>query len=1049
MQSPVRSYLSFCLTVAIVLAYCAQMNGAALAEGLESQAKPANPVIDPAYTAKIKEFTTAPHFLTELVDHLPASATVPSPEKILGYAIGDPNHLTYSKDLHRYYRALAAASTRVKVFVAPEKSEEGKEQLLVLVSDEANLANLDRYKEITRKLADPRKITDEEAAQLVSQGKPFYWASGSIHSVETGSPEMLMEMAYRIAVEESPFIEAIRKNVIVMITPTLEVDGRDRMVDTYNYHKANPGKPMIPLLYWGHYVAHDNNRDSMAMALALSRNQMKTFLDFHPQVLHDLHESIPFLYISTGTGPYNAWVDPILINEWHLLAYNEVEAMTSRGVPGVWTHGFYDGWAPNYMFYVANGHNSIGRFYETFGNMVAETMDRNVGASATRNWFRPSPPLARVKWSLRNNINLQQSGLLFGLNFVAQNRERFLNNFYLKSKRSIAKAMTEGPAAWAILPGDRPTEAADLANLLRAQGVEIHVATSEIKIKPEEEPKKEGETTRQGEGERGRGGDKSANSENKSSGTEQNAAATKNVSLSPPLLLSPSVIPAGAYIVRMDQPYSRMADMLLDRQFYSPGDPQPYDDTGWTLGALRNLKTLRITDKDVLGAQMKPIFEDVRVAGGISGSANPAAFLINHTTENGIATLRFRLKDVKMEAAEEPFKESDASFNAGTVIIKSEEVNQRQKLVDSLKELGLKATGADKIPAVKMHPLSAPRIALVHTWTDTQDEGWFRIELDKLNIPYSYISVHTIRDTAYLRHKYDVLLFPPGSDSSQEALNGIPMRGEPLPWKGSAVTPNIGLSPDQTADMRGGLGLTGVANLRKFVEEGGLMIAVQGFTRTPIDFGLSTDVSVEEGKSLRTGGSIFNAAFSDRKSPIAYGYGETLPIYFRQGPLFRLAKLPGPDDDEIPGGGAGKPSGRGAAGDPDIIQGRTPLPALPKKQPGVEEEPTEEQRLFLGAYLTPKELRPRVVLRFAKAEKDLLISGMLTGGSELADRPAVIDCPLGKGHIVLFANNPMWRHTTQGSFFLLFNAIMNFDHLDAGRTPPPPSGRRRRGGADE
>ncbi|MCA1556256.1 MAG: hypothetical protein LC747_06155, partial [Acidobacteria bacterium] len=414
---------------------------------------------DEAYTAKIKEYTTEKFFLTELVDHLPASDRVPSPDKVLGYVVGTPNKLTYTKDIHRYMRELERTSARVRVFVAPEKSEEGREQLLVAISDEANLAKLDRYKETTARLADPRRTSDAEAKQLIGEGRAFYWASGSIHSTETGSPEMLMEMAYRLAVEETPFIQDIRRNLIVLITPTLEVDGRDRMVDLYNYRKANPGKNSPGLLYWGKYVAHDNNRDGLGMALALTRNMMKTFLEFHPQVLHDLHESVPFLYTSTGTGPYNAWLDPIVIDEWHLLAYHEVEEMTKRGVPGVWTHGFYDGWAPNYMFYVANGHNSIGRFYETFGNGGADTQDRTVA---------------------------QQSALLLAMNFTANNRERFLNNFYLKSKRAVAKAANEGPSAY-IVPGDapRPVEAADMVNLLRLMGVEVHRATREFTVKDE------------------------------------------------------------------------------------------------------------------------------------------------------------------------------------------------------------------------------------------------------------------------------------------------------------------------------------------------------------------------------------------------------------------------------------------------------------------------------------------------------------------------------------------------------------------------------------
>ncbi|MEO8650593.1 MAG: M14 family zinc carboxypeptidase, partial [Acidobacteriota bacterium] len=573
----------------------------------KSPAATAKQPINAEYTESIIKNTTDRMFLTEIVDHLPASAKVPSPEKILGYPIGTPNKLTYTKDQYRYYRELEKATPRVRTFSAPEKSEQGREQMLVVVSDEANLAKLEQYKQMTAKLADPRQINDEIAKQLVADGKAIYWASGSIHSSETGSPEMLMELAYRIAVEDTPLIEAIRKNVIVMITPTLEVDGRDTMVDLYNYRKANEGKRSPGLIYWGKYVAHDNNRDSMGMALALSRNQMATFLEYHPTVLHDLHESVPFLYTSTGTGPYNAWLDPIVIDEWQALAYHEIEEMTKRGVPGVWTHGFYDGWAPNYMFYVANGHNSIGRFYETFGNGGADTQDRTVGAQSGRDWFRPNPPLPRVKWSMRNNVNLQQSALLLAMNYVANNKERFLNNFYLKSKRSVAKARTEGPAAY-VFPGDdpRPNEAADLVNLLKRQGCEVQRLTKETETK-------EGK------------------------------------------------FPVGSYVVRMDQPYSRMADMLLDTQYYNVNDPRPYDDTGWTLGPLRNVKTVRVKDEKILDAPMTLTAGMIKVVGKADGGGN-AAIIVNHSGESAFAQLRFRLKDIKFAAAEAPFKVGEKKF---------------------------------------------------------------------------------------------------------------------------------------------------------------------------------------------------------------------------------------------------------------------------------------------------------------------------------------------------------------------------------------------------
>jgi hypothetical protein len=206
-------------------------------------------------------------------------------------------------------------------------------------------------------------------------------------------------------------------------------------------------------------------------------------------------------------------------------------------------------------------------------------------------------------------------------------------------------------------------------------------------------------------------------------------------------------------------------------------------------------------------------------------------------------------------------------------------------------------------------------------------------------------------------------------------------------------------------------------------------------------------VSLQEPRLLQARGSIYNARFSDRKSPIAYGYDETLPIYFNQAPLFQVSTGGGGfgggggGGEGAPGGAAGRPSGRGTLSDPDIVQGM-PLPApaatRPAARPG-EEQLTEEQRRQLGPYLTPVNERPRVVLRFSADEKNLLVSGMLAGGSELANAPAVIDVPVGRGHVVMFANNPMWRHQTQGSFFLIFNAALNFDSLNTERAVQTPT----------
>ena len=155
----------------------------------------------------------------------------------------------------------------------------------------------------------------------------------------------------------------------------------------------------------------------------------------------------------------------------------------------------------------------------------------------------------------------------------------------------------------------------------------------------------------------------------------------------------------------MDQPYSRMADMMLDTQYYNVNDPRPYDDTGWTLGAMRNVKTVRVTDQSLLKAPMTLLTGDAKVTGKMSGASSPAAYIINHNTDNTLATLRFKLKDVKMSAAEESFKSGDQPYNAGSFIIKTEgnPADLRQRLEAAVTELGLTARGVDKLPEVKSH----------------------------------------------------------------------------------------------------------------------------------------------------------------------------------------------------------------------------------------------------------------------------------------------------------------------------------------------------------
>jgi len=1003
-----------------------------------------NQPIDEEYTKKIREYTTETFFLSPLVDYLPASATVPTPKAVLGDIAGARNNLPYSKEVYTYMRMLAKASPRVRVY-SIGTTEEGREMIAVAVASESLLANLDQNKANLAKLGDPRTINmdDAEAARIVSQSTPVYYITGTIHSTESGAPTALMELAYRLAVDESPYIRNIRDHLITLITPVTEVDGRDREVDLFRWHMAHPGETAPPLMYWGHYVAHDNNRDAMALTLKLSQNVLDTYLAWNAQVLHDLHESVPYLYDNTvGDGPYNAWLDPLLTNEWQMLGWNNVQEMTRLGMPGVFTHGNFDTWSPGYLMFMAATHNGISRLYETFGNGgTAETVERTLTPTETaRTWYRQDPPLPRVKWSLRNNNNYEQTGLLVSLSYFANNREQFLENFYEKSKRSILKARTEGPAAY-VLPADerRPGAQAELLRILQKQHVEISRATAPFTVMVSVPRSRPATLPTQN----GRPADSTRPADFARAPDSTRPSEMARPSAAPPAIdpydtlplsvprMAPRQFPTGSYIIRMDQPYSRIADALLDYQYWSPTDPQrtPYDDTGWTFPENFAVRSYRVTDRSILAVPMAAVTEQIRAPGGVVGAGS--VFAIDHNADNALATLRYRLKDADFQIAEQPFEAEGHKFARGSFIVRRISAGDLDKAAS---DLGVRVYALGVAPGVATHPARAARVAIMHTWISTQTEGWWRQAFDFLHIPYSYISVQDAAKDPNLNAKYDVILFPPGGGSPQSIVAGLPMWRNPMPWKKTDLTPNMVV--DQTDDIRPGLGLTGLANLSTFVKNGGVLVSVENTADLAVTFGLASGVSLNQPPRLHVVGSLLRTRVVDDASPIAYGLRDSLAVYSDDGSSFSITNVLGTRGGRFPDSSTARPTGRGTTEDVDVPQGRLPLDAqhdVPQRRPVQpwQAAPVTDEQLRNPLAVIPPALRPRVVLRFGD-QRELLASGLLDG-NDVAQRPVVVDAPLGKGHVVLFANNPVYRGETIGSYFLVFNTLLNFDHLDAGR----------------
>jgi zinc carboxypeptidase len=913
----------------------------------------AKPVDDPEFARLVKEWTTRPDFISPLVDHLPKVAGVPSPKDVLGHYIGEPKKLTYYADILKYYRALAAATPRVKV-MSIGSSNEGRDLVVVFVGSDESITNLEQYRTSLGQLADPRAITPAQAAQIIAKAKPLYHLSGGLHSGEVGPSEMLMELAYRLATEDSPIVNQIRENVIVSITPVADPDGRDRNVDWYYKYGINEteGRPTgagVP--YWGKYVFHDDNRD-----INYSQVEMRSLLDwyfqYHPPIMHDLHQAQTLLYTFSGQAPQNPNLDPILYGELPMMANFEMAQFAKYGMPGVWTHGFVDMWSPGYLAFMSSNHNGMIRMYEIQGFSGANTQKVRLtnpnaaggrgggrGAAPTgdeaalaaagrgnqsqREWYRPWPATGEFDWSLRNNTNYGETGVLTALQYTSQFPKVILENFYVKSRNSIETGRKETVAGYVIPAGQRDmTRVERVINLLRMQGIEIGRATAEVKLQ-------EGS------------------------------------------------FPAGSFIVKRDQPYSRLAKILLEKQVYPDPNLRTYDDASWTMGLMSHTDVREIADKKILDVAVDPVkAKEIHLAGTLSGSGS--TFAVAHYGSNNMVTLRYRLKDAKVQAVEKEFKQGDATFPAGSFIVSGDAA----RVKSAVEALGLTAVALASAPQVPVHDLDLPRVAIYSIWGNTQDIGWVRYAFDKFEVPYDLIYKERVKK-GDLRSSYDVIVMPNQGGSGKRVVFDVESRGRPIEYKKSDAFKNLGMY-GESDDITGGMGLDGVAQFDKFVKDGGLLVTLAGASFFPAEFGLTPRVdAARTSQQFYAPGPIVDAEILQADHPIFYGYDKkVIPVRYGNGPLLTVQTGANPFDGPPPTG---------------------PPPA------------------------------PQSVLMRYPGGDDHVLSGLMRGANEIRNRPAIVDQPSGKGRVILFAGNPCYRWQNFGEFNMLFNTLLNYNDI---KTPP-------------
>ena len=791
--------------------------------------------LDKTYSDLIARYTTDAIFLPRTMQTFPSSTSLPSPLKHFGTIIGAPGVMHHSYEIYDYYKVLAQKSNRMKM-VTVFTSEEGRPINLLIISSPENLKNLETNKQNLNLLADPRKVDIKDVEKLISKTKPIYYINGGLHSTEMGSPEMLMELVFKLLVDESDAVKNIRDNVITLINPVSEPDGRDKQVDWYYRYTKNKTifddglRSSAP--YWGKYVFHDNNRDGLQVSQALTKAIFKVYYDYHPITMLDLHESVPLLYISTGTGPYNTYVDPITIGEWQVMANHDLTQVTAEGLPGAFTWGFYNGWWPGYAIWVANNHNGTGRFYETFGNAGANTFlrdltDNNFAGDPvhSRQWYRPVPPTKKVYWSARNNVNYMETGVLAALSYTSSNGHQLLQNFYQKGVNNINYAKKGEAFAYVINKNQRdPNMAAYLINQLRVQGIDVQY---------------------------------------------RNCGDNK-----------------GEYVVVLNQPYSSFADALLSNQDYpKTAKHNPYDDISWTYGLMYGVDVKKLaTDKDFSFKNLEPVTKDVVNVGNESGSGSNV--IINYKAQNEVLPLLYKVastnKNSQIAITTEAVKKD--SLNRGSLIISDADENT----ISLIKSMGLDFIKTNSLPNVATRSVKLPRIAIYHNWYNTQAEGWARFTFDTRQIPYTSIDKDDLKK-GDLNHNFDVILMPHTSGDVETMINGIDAKWGPMPYTKTDKYPNHGY-PDSTEDMTGGPGFIGLANLKSFVESGGTIITLADATRMVASTGIVRELSPYSAGDLFHPGSIVTAKIRNNNNAIMNGYSDTTHVFRGNLQLYEVEK---------------------------------------------------------------------------------------------------------------------------------------------------------------
>ncbi len=753
--------------------------------------------------------------------------TIPTPESVLGHKPGDDFYLASYDDSRAYFRKLAETSNRIKI-INVGKTTRGLDWEIAVISSPENLAQLDKYKDLNRKLTQARGLDDAAAKALAAQGKVIVHIDGGMHSSEVAGAQHSILLAYQlVSAKNDPEIDAILNNVILVLWPTLNPDGQNEVVAWYrkNLGTSYEVSP-LPDLYQ-EYVGHDNNRDGYMNNMLESQESTRSELEWNPEIFYCQHQTAPFparIFIPPFVEPISSNIDPLMARWLTALGIDMAAYLDEHGMPGAINRVGFDNWYPGFQDFTGIFRNSISFFTETalyrYATPHFYTVDEfPKDFQPLRSQIFYSSPWQGGWWRLRDAVDYMVGASMSVLDTAAKYREQLLFNKYQAGRDNIARFEKNPPFAY-VIPAeqsDLPT-AATLVQKMLINGIEVHQAAQPFE----------------------------ANGRKYS---------------------------AGSWVILMDQPFAGLVKELFEPQQYpdlrdGPNGPpiRPYDVAGWTLPMQMGVETaavlqpvsaeqraaLKLIDRAALD-------QSTAAAGSVQGAHS--VFLLNHHVNNS-----FKAINEALAAGGQVSFAAGTNANgadAGTIVVSG---IGHDAMAGIASKNSLVVQSAEKAPG-DLITLKKTRVGLYRSWTPNIDEGWTRWILQE----YGFAPI-TIRNgemqAGHLREQFDTIILPDAG--MNQMMRGFAQGSVP-------------------GEYAGGIGDAGVESLREFVRRGGTLIAFNNASQFVIEalkLPVTNVLDKSKPEDFYCSGSLLRVESGDAASPALWGMPREPIVMFEEGPAF-------------------------------------------------------------------------------------------------------------------------------------------------------------------